>query len=329
MSGTIAERGMRSAESERTSIRNPTVSVVMAAKNYARFLPEAVASVQAQTFADWELVVVDDGSTDDTPAAVAPFLADPRVRYVRADRLGQSRAKNLGIGLTRAPLVAFLDADDAWLPTKLDKQLALFDGRPGVGVVFCRRSLMDEAGTPLPAKPSPPPPRGTVLADIFTRNFVCFSSCVVRREVFAHVGRFDPQWDLAIDYDLWLRVAKFHAFDFVDEELVAYRTGHGNLSKKLSDRVATVVSIMDRAVARHGADAVPPEVISDGYSSTCRTLAYVLRPSEPVTAARWYAKALAWPSDRRASLKGLAAAGLAWLRGRRAAGSAENASCNI
>ena len=102
----------------------------MAAKNYARFLPEAVESVLAQTFADWELLIIDDGSTDHTPEAVRPFLADRRVSYTRSDRLGQPRAKNLGIRLARGEFVAFLDADDAWMPTKLDKQLALFHDRP-------------------------------------------------------------------------------------------------------------------------------------------------------------------------------------------------------
>ena len=112
----------------------PLVSVVMAAKNYARFLPAAVESVFAQTFADWELLVVDDGSSDDTPAAVRPYLSDPRLRYLRSDRLGQPRAKNLGIGLSRGEYVAFLDADDAWERTKLGKQLALFRNRPDVGL---------------------------------------------------------------------------------------------------------------------------------------------------------------------------------------------------
>ena len=307
----------------------PRVSIVMAAKNYARFLQQAVESVLAQTMPDWELVVVDDGSTDATPAAAKPFLNDSRIRYVRSDKLGQPRAKNLGIGLTHGPLVAFLDADDAWLPTKLEQQLALFK-RPEVGVVFCRRMLMDESGSLLPAKPSLPPPCGHVLPRMFTQNFVCFSSCVVRREVFSHVGRFDPQWDLAIDYDLWLRVAKHHEFAFVDEELVLYRTGHGNLSKKLSDRVATAMSIMDRGVNRYGiGDEVPAGVIAEGYASTCRTMGYVMRESEPRTAARWYAKALHWPSERKATLKGLIATGLTWFRGKHVPPSAENASVNV
>ena len=185
----------------------PTVSVVMAAKNYARFLPAAVESVLAQTVGDWELVIVDDGSTDETPAAVRPYLADQRVRYFRSDRLGQSRAKNLGAGFARGELIAYLDADDAWLPTKLEKQLSLLAANPEVGVCFSRRLLIDEAGTPRPAN-DPLPPRGRVAGPMFVRNFVCFSTAVVRRSVLDRIGGFDPQWDLAIDFDLWLRAAR-------------------------------------------------------------------------------------------------------------------------
>jgi hypothetical protein len=164
---------------------------------------------------------------------------------------------------------------------------------------------------------------------MFVQNFVCFSSAVVRREVFAHVGRFDPQWDLAIDYDLWLRVARHHRFDYVDEELVFYRTGHGNLSKKVSDRVATALSIMHRAERQYGiADEITADTIAEGYASTCRTIGYVLRASEPAAAAGWYLRALRWPHDRLASAKGLAASVLGVLRRKRAAGPPENATEN-
>lgn len=308
----------------------PRVSIVMAAKNYARFLPEAVESVFAQTFADWELVIIDDGSSDDTPRAVRPYLADLRVRYFRSDALGQPRAKNLGVRFARGRLVAFLDADDAWEPTKLEKQVAVFEAKPEVGVVSCKRSLMDEQGERLPCEPRGLAPRGSVLPQMFAQNFVCFSSCVVRREVFSHVGGFDPEWDLSIDYDLWLRVAKFYRFDFADEELVRYRTGHGNLSKKLRDRVDTALSIMRRAESRYAAgEEVPPEVIAAGYASTCQTMAYTMRAGEPVSALRWYLRALRWPARRILSLKGVAASALAALRVKRAKGSPENASENL
>ena len=159
--------------------------------------------------------------------------------------------------------------------------------------------------------------------------FVCFSSAVVKREVFARVGAFDPQWDLAIDYDLWLRVAKFHAFDFVDEELVRYRTGHGSLSKRLLDRVDTALSIMHRAEGRYGVrEQVPGAALADGYASTCQTLGYVMRASEPRASLAWYARALRWPARRVVSLRGLAAGALALARGTRANGAPENASAN-
>jgi glycosyltransferase involved in cell wall biosynthesis len=315
--------------SRRDESAGPCVSIVMAAKNYARFLPQAVESVLAQTFTDWELLIIDDGSTDATPAVVRPFLADSRIRYTRSDRLGQSRAKNLGISLSRGEFVAFLDADDAWEPSKLEKQLALFQDRPEVGVVYSRRSLMDESGQALPQSRPAMPPRGRILEQMFVQNHVCFSSAVVRRIVFSHVGAFDPEWDLAIDYDLWLRVARHYEFDFVDEELVRYRTGHGNLSKKLADRVETALAIMRRAETRRGiAGEIPAATIAEAHASTCRTIAYVMRASEPGTAARWYLRALAYPSGRLASMKGVLVSALYWLSGRRAVGSPENASAN-
>lgn len=311
----------------------PRVSIVMAAKNYARFLPMAVESVRAQTFTDWELLIIDDGSADDTPRAVHRFLGDPRIRYVRSDSLGQSRAKNLGIGLSRGEFVAFLDADDAWLPTKLEKQLARFSAIPNVGVVYCRRLLMDEGGRV--AKPQAASAtqstsrRQKHISTMFVQNFVCFSSAVVRREVFSCVGAFNPEWDLAIDYDLWLRVGRHYEFECVDEELVLYRTGHGNLSKKLADRVDTAMAIMHRAELHYGIEeTTPPEAIAEGYASTCRTIGYVMRPSEPLTAVKWYWTALRWPQGRIASMKGLAASLLAWVRGQRIPGAAENASAN-
>jgi glycosyltransferase involved in cell wall biosynthesis len=307
----------------------PAVSIVMATKNYGRFLPDAVGSVLAQTFADWELVVVDDGSNDETPKIISRYRNDPRIRYFRSDKLGQSRAKNLGIGMSRAQLIAFLDADDVWLPTKLEKQLALFNEHPETGVVFCRRSFIDHLGNPLPARPTSTLWRGSVLEQLFVQNFICFSSAILRRQIFSHIGMFDVQFDLAIDYDLWLRVAKHYTFDFVDEQLVQYRTGHGNLSNKLSDRVNTALSIMQRAEVCYGVgEVVAADQIAEGYASTCRTLGYTLRGSEPVTSARWYLKALRWPSNRLASLKGLLAIALPVLSGRRKAISAENATEN-
>lgn len=307
-------------------MKTPAVSVVMAAKNYASFLPEAIDSLLAQTFADWELVIVDDGSIDATPAVVRPYLADLRIRYFRSDVLGQSRAKNLGIGFSCGEFIAFLDADDAWFPTKLAEQVELLRSHPAVGVTYTQRELIDETGKSLGFR-TETLPGGWVLPQIFLQNFVCFSSAMVRREVFDSVGVFDPALDLSIDYDLWLRAAAHFEFRPIQKVLVKYRTGHGNLSKKLADRVATAIGIMNQAVCRRRID-VPKRIVAEGYASTCQTLGYVLRGSEPMTAARCYWRALMWPSRRTIALKGLIRCARIGLGRRRAIGSAENASAN-
>jgi glycosyltransferase involved in cell wall biosynthesis len=309
----------------------PRVSIIVATKNYGRYLPESIESILAQTISDWELQIVDDGSTDDTPTLVQPYLQDRRIRYLRADCLGQSRAKVLGLRLTTAEYVAFLDADDAWLPSKLEKQLALFAGQPNLGVCYTRRSLMDRDSQPLPSSNSARLPRGEILAELFLKNFICFSSVMIRRKVFEHVGVFDSEWDLAIDYALWLKIAPHYTFDYVDEVLVRYRTGHGNLSKKLADRVAIAEAIMNRAIFRRQLGRhLPASVVAEGYASTFRSLGYALRQSEPSQAVRWYLRACRWGGPRwHASIKGLAAVGYHWLRGRRVGSAPENLSENF
>ena len=284
----------------------PRVGIVMANYNYARYLAMAIESVLAQTFADFELVVVDDGSTDHSLTIIEKYLHDPRVRCVRANHLGQPRAKNLGIAETRSPFVAFLDADDAWLPTKLEKQLALFDADPKVGVVHCRRNLIDEAGQPLPYA-QPAMPRGDVMASIFRNNFVCFSAAMVRRGVFEHLGQFDPTVDLAIDYDMWLRVAGHYHFDFVDEVLVHYRVGHGNLSKRVGERLKTAMLMMDRFLdTRDGANRIDRQATNRSRAETYCNMAWALRPYAPLQSGRWFAKAIAAMPGYRPAWKGLA-----------------------
>jgi glycosyltransferase involved in cell wall biosynthesis len=271
----------------------PAVSVVVATYNYGRFLAGALESALAQTFRDLEVVVVDDGSADETPAVVRPFLADPRVRCVRTDHLGQPGAKNVGIRLARAPLVAFLDADDLWLPAKLERQLPLFEIDRRVGVVYSRRLLMDEEGWPLEYE-QPPLYRGRVLEAMFRTNFVCFSSVVVRRRAFEQAGLFDERLALAIDYDQWLRVARHWHFDYVDEPLVKYRVGHANLSRRVEERLTTVLGIMRRFLDEgSGRRLVSPAVVRRALTETYCHMALVCQQRSRWAAVPWMLRALA------------------------------------
>lgn len=270
----------------------PAVSVVVATYNYGRFLAGALDSALSQTFLDFEVIVIDDGSTDDTAVVIAPYLDNPRVRYEHTDHLGQPGAKNTGIRLARGRYVAFLDADDLWLPTKLEKQIPLFAADPDLGVVYCRRRWIDEEGRELDRRERQPH-RGDVLAPIFWRPFVCFSSTVVRRAVFDDVGLFDEEIPLAIDYDLWLRVASRYRFDYVDEPLVKYRTGHANLSRRQAERCGYVRRIIDRFLDdRGGRERLNPALVRRALADLCCDTALALRPTSRAVALTWYARSL-------------------------------------
>ncbi|MBN8727174.1 MAG: glycosyltransferase family 2 protein [Xanthomonadales bacterium] len=203
---------------------SPRVSVVMAAHNAAATLPETLASIEAQTRADFEIVVVDDGSSDATPAILEAHAASsPRCRWVRQANAGVAAARSHAIGLARGELVAFIDADDPWLPRKLEKQLPLFDD-PAVGLVYCDvRDVYPAGDAPASWFHAKAPARGAVLARLFAANFVCTSSVVVRKAALLAAGGFDPRMHFNEDYDLWLRLANEVGFDYVDEVLVRKR----------------------------------------------------------------------------------------------------------
>jgi glycosyltransferase involved in cell wall biosynthesis len=285
---------------------NPTVSVIITAYNYGRYLAGAVESVLAQTFAHFEVIVVDDGSTDDTAAEIRPYLGERRLRYYRTDHVGQAAAKNFGIRCSRAPLVAFLDADDLWLPHKLQRQLALLRANPAVGVVYTRRLLIDPEGRQLEYR-QPKLYRGAVLNQIFHRNFVCFSSSLVRQAVFDEAGFFNEDLDLAVDYDLWLRVAQRYRFDYVDEPLVKYRTGHANLSSRAEERLVIVDQIMRCFLERRGGwQLLDPKRVRRARAEIYFSIGLLRRFRSRLAALPWYVRALALSPGWGLAWQGLA-----------------------
>lgn len=305
----------------------PTVSVVIPTHNHGRFLAQAVESALGQTVASLEVLVIDDGSTDDTADVVRRSLVDPRVTYEHTEHRGPAAAKNIGVRLARAPFVAFLDADDVWLPAKLERQLAVFAADPGLGVVYSRRLLIDEQGRELEYA-QPPLHRGQVLNTLFRTNCICCSSALVRAAVFADVGLLDEGLPLATDYDFWLRVALHHGFDYVDEPLVLYRTGHASLSRRHLERINTVQFIINRFVRAHGdAAGLDPAVVRHALAETCCHRALALRGSSRLEALGWYVRALAEAPGYAPAWRGLAALPLpeALRRGlRRALGKPED-----
>ena len=196
-------QGLPTQEGQPTSL----VSVVMPTRDRAPFLKRAIQSVLAQSFRDWELVVVDDASTDDTVDVVRSF-ADPRLRVVqRAESGGASRARNDGVNAGRSPLVAFLDSDDEWLATKLEHQIACLKRDDRVAVVYCREQRIDDRTNrraPLTRKL----PAGDAFAALVTGWNPTFSSIVVQRSILEAVGGFDPTLPAFNDHDVLLRIAQ-------------------------------------------------------------------------------------------------------------------------
>jgi len=290
------------------------ISIVVASRNYGRYIGEALDSVQRQTFTDFDLAIIDDGSSDDTASIVQSYLRDPRIRYYPSNRLGQSRAKNLGIGLTSAAYIAYLDADDAWFPEKLDRQFRLMEASPKVGVSYCRRRLIGPDGDYLPTTQQPLH-RGPILDRVMVQNSICFSSVMIRREVLEHVGGFDPQLELGIDFELWLRVGMHYEFDYINEPLVKYRTGHGNLSTRLCDRMVSAMSVKRRFLYRRGgANRLAPDQVTASWASTYRTMGYLQRSMNVLAACKWYGRAMWTDGQWGRSCRSMLASTACWMQ---------------
>lgn len=201
----------------------PPVSVIVPAYNCATYLPRAIESVLAQSFTDFELLVVDDGSTDDTANVTNRYSADRRVRFVRhGENTGPSATRNRGIRLSSGDLVAFLDADDDWARGKLEAQVkALASEEADVCGVGCRWLM--PGGREVIVSKEPPFSGDGLYRELLFRNTIpgSSSSIMVRRRCFDEVGLFDEELRAVEDRDMWLRLAARFRFVFVTEPLVS------------------------------------------------------------------------------------------------------------
>ena len=192
-----------------------TYSVIVTAYNEERLIAAALASVLAQTHDELELIVVDDGSSDGTLAAVAPFEADPRVKVISQPNQGLSAARNTGIGASQSDRVAFLDSDDLWLPDYLAKAHAALESRPDAGFAytdawllqddngrFYRSSAMADQNPP----GTPPEDPGEMLRMLMRRGNFIFVSVTARRAALDKAGPFKPELKACEDFDEWIRI---------------------------------------------------------------------------------------------------------------------------
>jgi glycosyltransferase involved in cell wall biosynthesis len=209
----------------------PKVSVIITTHNRARLLGQAVASVLAQSFQDFEFIIVDDASSDDTQAAIAKF-SDVRIRYFRhVQNRGEAACRNTGVAHASGDYIAFLDDDDTWLPEKLAIQVNVLDRCPArVGGVYTGYHRIDiETGAIIATVPAEK--RGNIYAELRGQNWVGSPSAVLlRRECFDKVGRFDEEIKFGVDYDMWIRISRWFDFEVVNEPLMRYAVHPDRLS---------------------------------------------------------------------------------------------------
>jgi glycosyltransferase involved in cell wall biosynthesis len=207
----------------------PKVSVNIPVFNDERYIKETLKSVLDQTFIDYEVILIDDGSTDGT-AEIIKGISDPRIKYFYQKNQGIGAARNAALLRSQGEYIAFLDHDDLWLPEKLEKQIALLEARPEVGLVFSDTVFFNDHGDLYCIYQERKPPRGRVFGELLVWYFLSLETVVIRRSVLDEVGWFNPAMMMAEEYDLFMRIAYKFDLDYVDEPLAKYRLHQNNYS---------------------------------------------------------------------------------------------------
>jgi len=266
----------------------PMLSVVIPAYNVAAYIEAAVESALDQTFRDLEVIVVDDGCTDETPvvlAALAERRRDSRLRIVRQANGGLANARNAGIRESRGTFIGFLDSDDLWRPAKAEKHLAVMQQDPSIGITFSHSAYLTEDGRPtgtilLAGKSSP------TLHDMIRRNHVGNGSTpIVRRDCFEAVGVFHDELRSCEDYEMWCRIARsqFRAV-LLPEPLTLYRLRTTSLSFDFGQFLANAERAME--YIRTAMPNVPPRVLRAGRAEHYRIAAWKAAASGQTSAGR-------------------------------------------
>lgn len=244
------------------AVAPPRISVAMAVYNNALYLAEAIESILAQTFTDFEFLIVDDGSTDGSGAIIDEYAAcDPRIRAIHQPNRGLVASLNRLIAETRAPLIARMDGDDVALPERFARQLAFLDANPDYGVVGTRTRDIDAAGRLSPALDAHPLDHASFLAVLETGPWLCHPSVMMRTDLVRAAGGYRAAFRHCEDYDLWLRLSATTRLCSLPDRLLHYRRTEGQVSVAHAEEQLTGAAI---AYLAHGERAAGrPDPIGD------------------------------------------------------------------
>lgn len=281
-----------------TDNENPKVSVIIPCYNGEKFIREAVESVLDQTYQNFEIIIVDDGSTDNSKATIELYLTDGRIKFIQHGRnRGIPAARNTGIKASTGHFIAFLDQDDIWYPEKLEKSLCAFDkGAESLGVVFSDVNIEERDGSVTRRThrkyDSVKLGRKGFIRTLFMGNFIPTSSVVTRKICFNKLGLLDERLYGGDDFDFWLRVAGTFDFRYLSEVLLKIRRHSDNASSKavytMIDQSMSI--IVPKAIQRYPflASLKGRKTSSLYYSFG----AYLIRDGEAAKARKFFIKAI-------------------------------------
>ena len=223
----------------------PKVSVIIPAYNAMAYLPETLESVLKQTLTDFEVLIINDGSKDHIEQW-ATQVTDPRVKLISQPNQGVCVARNTGIAQAQGEYVAFLDADDLWDSTKIEKQVRCLEEQPEVGLVYTWTILITEKGEATEVLVASHA-EGNVWEQLLVQDMMSnCSSAMVRRSCFETVGGFDPNFSYCADRDMWVRIAARYPFAVVKEPLTLYRRHSSSMSKNQKKTLQDLRQVIEK-----------------------------------------------------------------------------------
>lgn len=268
-----------------TMTHTPLVSVIIPTHNCRAYIADAIESVLAQTYSEYEIIVVDDGSTDNTSTVLAPYR--DRVRCLHQDKRGCSAARNVAIQEARGELIALLDADDIWFPAKLELQVQALKEHPEAGLVFSDFQDFDDSGVTCSSRlgtwrgarawferqrvGDSNIACGPMYEDLLQANWIHASSAVVKADVLGVVGLFDEACFTGEDYELWLRVAQRYPFLYVNRVLSGYRYHPESLCGATDSRAMRINRMVAQVLEKHlQKHLIPHGLESSAKAALCR-----------------------------------------------------------
>jgi glycosyltransferase involved in cell wall biosynthesis len=229
-----------------------------------QYLGTAIDSLLKQTWTNIEIIIVDDGSTDNTEEMMSVYSENDKVNYIKTVNRGQPKAKNRGVQEAKGAFIGFCDADDFWTDDKLEKQMPYFSDEK-VGVVYSEVSYVDENDNPYDKEVPYERHVGEVTEQLLLKNFVPFGTSVIRRECIEKNGAFDEQFSMGIDWDLWLRYSLDWHFSYCPEKTYIYREWSGQMSKNYKGRYDFAFKILNHFIGKYG-EQISPKAIKLAWS---------------------------------------------------------------